>query len=138
MLVCPLAIWPQFPFCLFPVSSHLFASCPRAPSLFSPSLSVCGCVWVCWCVSLGCPLCQGNMTGRKLPQTLSLPLITSRHTLATSGIYATCFMGRVYLENGATISCKRPVCDEAGAVESERGFCLFPPFRVLMHRWYVM
>lgn len=90
--------------------TFLFHLAPMLPlSFVFLSLSVCGCVWVCWCVSLGCPLCQGNMTGRKLPQTLSPPLITS---LVTAGIYATCFMGRVYLENGATISCKHPVCDE--------------------------
>lgn len=81
MLVHPLAMWPQFPFGLFPVSSHFFCFLPPCSlSLLFLSLSVCGCVWVCWCVSLGCPVCQGNMTGRKFPQTLSLPLITSRCT----------------------------------------------------------
>lgn len=48
ILVRPLAMWPQFPFCLFPVSSHFFCFLtPCSLSLFCLSLSVRGCVGVC-------------------------------------------------------------------------------------------
>lgn len=136
MLIRPLAMWPQFPFCLFPGS--FFRVLPHALSLsffpFSLYVGVCG------CMSLGCPVCQGNMTGRKTPSNT----FPASHYF--SSIHVTCFMGLLYLEIGATISCKHPVCDAVkhifkktvGTVESEGEFCLCPPFSVLIHQWYVM
>lgn len=79
MLVRPLAMWPQFPFLSFScfLAFLLLLALVLPLSFLSFSLCMWVCVGVLVCV-LGMSVCQGNMTGRKLPLTLSLPLIPSR------------------------------------------------------------